>query len=154
MLGLEEEGGGLLGFADDGVVAGGLALGVPMEWVDAMLKEQVYHLDAIVADGLPEKGIAIRIRRSDVVITNDTGPRHIAAALGVPVVTIFGPTDPAWTEIDFELEHKVRVDVFCGPCQKKRCPLDHRCMTQIRAETVFAKAAELVEIAARQKVGA
>ncbi len=93
------------------------------------------------------------IRRSHVVITNDTGPRHIAAAFSVPVVTIFGPTDPAWTEIDFEHERKVMVDVFCGPCQKKRCPLDHRCMEQIGPEVVFEKAAELVEIASRQKVG-
>ncbi len=91
------------------------------------------------------------VRRSSVVVTNDTGPRHMAAALGVPVVAIFGPTDPAWTRIDFASERQVSVDVFCGPCQKKRCPLDHRCMTQISAEMVFDKAAQL--IASTSRVG-
>src|SRR5205085_2644956 len=69
------------------------------------------------------------VRRSDLMVTNDTGPRHIAAAFEVPVVTIFGPTHPEWTEINFACERKIAVKVFCGPCQKKICPLDHRCMT-------------------------
>jgi heptosyltransferase-2 len=77
------------------------------------------------------------IRRSDVMITNDTGPRHIAAAFGVPVVTVFGPTHPEWTEIYFPKERKVAVKVFCGPCQKKTCPLDHRCMTRLTPGMVY-----------------
>jgi len=98
---------------------------------------------------LPEIGIDLTllksvVRQANLMITNDTGPRHIAAAFGVPVVTIFGPTDPVWAEIDFEHERQVRVDVFCSPCQKKRCPIDHRCMTQVTAEMVFARAAELL----------
>ena len=71
------------------------------------------------------------IRRCDLMVTNDTGPRHIAAAFDVPVVTVFGPTHPEWTEIYFAKERKVAVKVFCGPCQKKTCPLDHRCMTRV-----------------------
>lgn len=85
------------------------------------------------------------IRRSSVVVTNDTGPRHMAIAFGTPVVTVFGPTDPAWTEVRFEHERQVMVKVFCGPCQKKQCPLDHRCMTQINPEMVFSKVVELLE---------
>ncbi len=97
---------------------------------------------------LPRLGIDLTllksvVRRSRLVITNDTGPRHLAAAFNIPVVTVFGPTDPAWTHIDFALERQVRVDVFCGPCQKKKCPLDHRCMTQIHPGMVFEKAVEL-----------
>ena len=84
------------------------------------------------------------IRRSSLVVTNDTGPRHMAAAFNVPVVTIFGPTDPAWTSIDFAHERQVRVDVFCGPCQKKKCPLDHRCMTQISPEMVLDQVVALL----------
>ena len=84
------------------------------------------------------------VRRSRLVITNDTGPRHMAAAFNVPVVTIFGPTDPAWTHIHFAHERQVKVDVFCGPCQKKRCPLDHRCMTQIHPDQVFQQASALL----------
>ena len=64
--------------------------------------------------------------------------------MGVPVVSIFGPTDPAWTEIGYEAERQLQVRVECGPCQLKKCPLDHRCMKLIDAGMVFAKAAELL----------
>jgi heptosyltransferase-2 len=83
-------------------------------------------------------------RRCDLMITNDTGPRHIAAAFGVPVVTVFGPTHPEWTEINFDKERKVAVKVFCGPCQKKTSPLDHRCMTRVTPQMVFDTALELL----------
>jgi heptosyltransferase II len=84
------------------------------------------------------------VRRSDLMITNDTGPRHIAAAFDVPVVTLFGPTHPEWTEIFFEKEHKAAVKVFCGPCQKKTCPLDHRCMTRLTPGMVYDAALRLL----------
>lgn len=86
------------------------------------------------------------IRRCDLMISNDTGPRHIAAAFGTPVITIFGPTHPEWTEIYFPLERKVSVPVYCGPCQRKRCPLDHRCMTEVTPEMVLARADELLSL--------
>ncbi|MEL7239586.1 MAG: lipopolysaccharide heptosyltransferase II [Planctomycetota bacterium] len=82
--------------------------------------------------------------RADLVITNDTGPRHIAAALRTRLVTIFGPTDPRWTTLDFPLERELQEDVFCGPCQKKLCPLDHRCMTQLTPDAVVAACDELL----------
>ena len=90
------------------------------------------------------------VRRSSLVITNDTGPRHVAVAFNVPVVTVFGPTDPAWTTIDFSAEGQVRVDVLCGPCQKKKCPLqntvdEHCCMTRVSAEMVFEQASDLLQ---------
>jgi heptosyltransferase-2 len=94
------------------------------------------------------------IRRCDLMVTNDTGPRHIAAAFGVPVVTIFGPTHQEWTEINFALERKVAVKVFCGPCQKKTCPLDHRCMTLLTPAMVFDKAAELLGSASPESAAA
>src|SRR4051794_1429502 len=77
------------------------------------------------------------VRRSDMMVTNDTGPRHIAAAFDVPVVTVFGPTHPQWTEIYYAKERQVAVKVFCGPCQKKTCPLDHRCMTRVTPGMVY-----------------
>ncbi|HSU68791.1 MAG TPA: lipopolysaccharide heptosyltransferase II [Tepidisphaeraceae bacterium] len=84
------------------------------------------------------------VRRCDLMVTNDTGPRHIAAALDVPVVTVFGPTHPEWTEIYFDKERKVAVKVFCGPCQKKVCPLDHRCMTRVTPGMVYETSMELL----------
>jgi heptosyltransferase-2 len=106
------------------------------------------HMQHAAVD-LSNKGIDLGnlkeiIRRCDLLVTNDTGPRHIAAAFGVPVVTIFGPTHPEWSEIDFPKERKVAVKVFCGPCQKKRCPLDHRCMTRIAPTAVFNEAVQLL----------
>ncbi|MCX5659043.1 MAG: lipopolysaccharide heptosyltransferase II [Planctomycetota bacterium] len=107
----------------------------------AAAKEPIIDLTRLGLDLGTLKGV---VRRSALMITNDTGPRHIAAAMGVPVVTIFGPTDPVWSEIEFPAERKVMVKVFCGPCQKKRCPLDHRCMTQVEPDMVFDQAAALL----------
>ena len=61
---------------------------------------------------LPKGGMNLRLlksvmKRVDCLVTNDTGPRHLAAACGTPVVTLFGPTAPAWTEMGFERERKV-----------------------------------------------
>jgi len=117
----------------------------------AILAEVIEAARAEVLD-LPRLGFTLRelksaVRLASIVVSNDTGPRHVAAALGVPVVTLFGPTDPAWTEIGFPLERQVRVDVFCGPCQKKHCPLDHRCMQRIEPEMVMEPVVELLEAA-------
>ena len=93
------------------------------------------------------------LRRCAVLITNDTGTRHIAAALGVGVVTLFGSTDPAWTEIDYPRERTVRLDLPCSPCQQRLCrqppgPLYHQCMGLITPEMVLPAAEELLELAA------
>lgn len=72
-----------------------------------------------------------------VVISNDSGAAHVAAALGVPTVTIFGPTDErasAPLGPGVALKH----DVFCRPCMLRDCPIDHRCMKRITAGTVYA----------------
>lgn len=87
------------------------------------------------------KGI---LQRCEVLVTNDTGPRHFARAFGKPVVTIFGSTDPRWTEMQYPLERKVQVQVPCGPCMLRRCPLDHRCMQLVTADMVSAGVLELL----------
>ena len=86
------------------------------------------------------------IARGSLLITNDTGPRHFAIAFDVPVVTIFGPTHPEWTESRYRYERKLSIPVECGPCQKPICPLDHRCMTGITVEMVIEQAKRLLSV--------
>ncbi len=84
------------------------------------------------------------VRRADLLVTTDSGPRHFAAAFDRPVVTLFGPTHIAWTETYFAKAVHLQKPVPCGPCQQRVCPLDHRCMTTLTASDVFAAAAELL----------
>jgi len=91
------------------------------------------------------------IARCDLLITNDTGPRHIAAALGIGVVTLFGSTDPVWARIDYDRERTIRMDVPCSPCQQKLCPLPagptyHQCMTEITTEMVLSAVEEVLAV--------
>ncbi len=75
---------------------------------------------------------------------NDTGPRHIAVALGVPTIVLIGPTDPRHTAHQLERQRVLREAVACSPCGLKTCPIDQRCMTRIAPERVLAAAAELL----------
>jgi len=84
------------------------------------------------------------VRRCALMVSNDTGPRHLAIAYGVPVVTLMGPTHPAVTESDYAKEVVVRVEVPCGPCYRRRCPTDHRCMRLITPERVIGAAEALL----------
>ena len=80
------------------------------------------------------------VRRSDLLITTDSGPRHFAAAFGRPVITLFGPTHIAWTETYYPKAIHLQKKVPCGPCQQRVCPLDHRCMRELTPNEVFAAA--------------
>lgn len=80
------------------------------------------------------------IRRAQLVITTDSGPRHFAAAFDKPVITLFGPTHIEWTETYHPRAIHLQEKVDCGPCQKRVCPLDHRCMTQLTPDKVFTAA--------------
>ena len=80
----------------------------------------------------------------DLLVTNDTGPAHLAAALGRPVQVIFGPTDPATTRPFSPLAEVVRRPPDCAPCMLRDCPIDHRCMTAITPAEVFARAVEII----------
>lgn len=88
--------------------------------------------------------------RARLVLTSDTGPRHVAVAAGAPVVTVCGPTDPRHTADHLELQRVVRVHVPCGPCHLERCPLPaaehHACMTRVDPARVVAAAEELLAL--------
>lgn len=89
------------------------------------------------------------VRRCRVFLTNDTGPMHIAAAFGVPVVAVFGPTDPRTTAPIGDRTALVRHQVDCAPCLLRECPIDHRCMTGVGVDEVVEAAVRLTRADAR-----
>ncbi|MEO6222028.1 MAG: lipopolysaccharide heptosyltransferase II [Vicinamibacterales bacterium] len=72
-----------------------------------------------------------------VFVSNDSGAMHVAAALGTPVVAMFGPTDERATR-PLGAAEVLTADVFCRPCHLRDCPIDHRCMKRIEVSAVFA----------------
>jgi heptosyltransferase II len=81
----------------------------------------------------------------DVLVTNDTGPAHIAAALGRPTLVIFGPTDPRTTRPYPAVAEIISRPPDCAPCMLRDCPIDHRCMTAITSDEVFERATMLMK---------
>lgn len=84
------------------------------------------------------------VEGATLVLSNDTGPRHIAIATGTPVVCLMGPTDPRHTEYRLESQRVLREDVPCSPCGMKVCPIDHRCMTRITPDHVLSEVKQLL----------
>lgn len=81
--------------------------------------------------------LAAAISHCSAIITNDSGPLHLAAALAVPSVSIFGPTDPGRTVIP-GATRVIRKPIGCQPCYQRECPLrHHRCMTEISVDEVY-----------------
>jgi heptosyltransferase-2 len=80
-----------------------------------------------------------------VFITNDSGAMHVAAALGVPTVAVFGATDDEATGPTGPLIQVVREPVECSPCLLRECPIDHRCMTRVSADRVAQAALDLLK---------
>jgi len=81
----------------------------------------------------------------DLLVTNDTGPAHIAAALGRPTLVIFGPTNPLTTRPLSGQAQILRHPPDCAPCMLRDCPIDHRCMTAITVDEVTEQATGLLK---------
>lgn len=83
------------------------------------------------------------IRRSRLLVTTDSGPRFFGVAFGLPVVSLFGPTDSAWTRTHYAGETVLHHSVPCGPCGRRTCPLGHHdCMRKLSVERVYATVCE------------
>jgi heptosyltransferase-2 len=84
-----------------------------------------------------------------VFITNDSGPMHVAAALGIPVVAIFGSTSPELTGpvSSGDLRHSILAsDAPCSPCFLRECPIDFRCMNGIDVDRVVSAVVEAAKL--------
>jgi heptosyltransferase-2 len=115
----------LVGAAGEADIAASIASGLERKPLDFTGKTSLRQLMGLISLGR-------------VFVSNDTGPMHIACALGIPVVAIFGPTDPKATGPSRHPSVVLKADVPCWPCTYRSCPYDHRCMNRIGPEEVFA----------------
>lgn len=114
-----------------------------------------YSLVKEICNGLPEqvmnlagvtslRELAGIIKNCNLLITNDSGPMHIAAAFGTPLIALFGSTDGEITGPYDMPEAMIDKRVPCSPCFKRVCPIDFRCMQEILVEEVAEKASQML----------
>lgn len=156
------------------VVNPGAAFGSAKRWFEdrfADVADRLWerrHLTTVMVGSATERGIAARIRDAmstpaailsgdtdletlrgvlslaSMVITNDSGPMHLAAALGVPTLAVFGSTDAEVTGPVGPRARLVRHEVSCSPCLLRECPIDHRCMKGVTVDQVSDAALEML----------
>jgi len=115
----------LFGTASEGGVSAAIQVGLERAALDLTGKTEIAELPALLS-------------RCSAFLGNDSGAMHVAAAVGLPIVAIFGPTDPFGTGPVTPRCTIVQQRPYCSPCFLRRCPIDHRCMTAVSAERVSA----------------
>ncbi len=86
------------------------------------------------------------IRRGRLMVTTDSGPRHVASALNVPTIAMFGPIDARWSRNYQRDSIELAVKLDCAPCGKHSCPLGHhRCMRDLTVDHVLKAVARTLE---------
>lgn len=112
--------------------------------VSAQVASYMRH-PPIVATGTTDlSNVTAMLSLVDLLVTNDTGPAHIASALGRSTLVIFGPTNPLTTRPFSSAGEIIRQPPVCAPCMLRDCPIDHRCLTAITADEVFERARALL----------
>ena len=117
----------LFGTAGEKRVSTAISAGMRQPPIDLTGKTNIADLPALLS-------------RCHLFIGNDSGAMHVAAAVGLPVVAIFGPTDPNGTAPVTPRCTIVQEKPHCSPCFLRHCPIDHRCMRRITSDIVFAAA--------------
>ncbi len=84
------------------------------------------------------------LTQSQLLITNDSAPLHIADALRVPVLALFGPTDPRSYGPRYRGSEAVKQDTFCSPCEKAQCRYGHECMLELKPDQVYKRALKIL----------
>jgi heptosyltransferase II len=115
----------LFGTPAEAQVSAAIAAGIGRPVINLTGKTAIEDLPALLA-------------RCHLFLGNDSGAMHVAAAVGVPVVAIFGPTDPHGTAPVTPRCTIVQQQPYCSPCFLRRCPTDHRCMTAVTVPMVEA----------------
>jgi len=109
--------------------------------VAGMARESVFSL----AGELSFPGLCAMIETADLTITNNTGPMHVSAAAGTPVVALFALTNPPEQWGPWQVPHRLlNYDVPCRICYSRVCPFDHECLSLVTPAEVVAAARELL----------
>ena len=103
--------------------------------IESALADPTIVLNLIGRTDVPTLAGVLATARA--LVSNDSGAMHLAAALGRPVVAMFGPTDERATR-PIGPHDVLSASVFCRPCMLRDCPIDHRCMKRITPDMVFA----------------
>jgi len=91
------------------------------------------------------RDLKVCLSHAAVVVSNDTGPRHIAAALNIPTIVLLGPMDDRYTRYPSSTVCTMSRDVACRPCNRRECKEDHRCLTSITAGDVLREIEKALE---------
>jgi heptosyltransferase-2 len=91
------------------------------------------------------------LRFCKLLLTNDTGPMHVAAAIGTPVVSIWGSTSPELTGPLSPRSIVIRQPVECSPCFLRECPIDFRCMQRIQVDEVVKAVLKQLGVEERER---
>lgn len=115
-------------------------------WLAVRIHEESGKIHPVIGPDLDLAQLAAVIANLDLLVTNDSGPMHMAAALGVPCLALFGPTDPRRTRPVGDRHEVFYSDRWCSPCFRRRCPLlHHRCMKDITVDQVAARALQMLD---------
>jgi lipopolysaccharide heptosyltransferase II len=86
------------------------------------------------------------INNCNLVIANDSGPMHISAAIGIPTLGLFGPTNPKMHgPYSDNSDYVIKEDLFCIICNKMQCPYKHECFTELSTHLVLSKVDQLIQ---------
>ncbi len=108
-------------------------------WLGVRVHEQSGHLHPLIGPDLDLAQLAQVLASLDLLVTNDSGPMHLAAAVGTRCVALFGPTDPRRTAPAGDGHEVLYTDRWCSPCFRRRCPLlHHRCLRDIGVDRTLA----------------
>jgi heptosyltransferase-2 len=104
------------------------------------IAKRLSHRTVVLSGATTIRELMAAAKRCGLLLTNDTGPMHIASGMKVPVVAVFGSTDWRTTSPYGSAQAIVRHPVDCAPCLLRECPIDHRCMTGVSVEQVYEAA--------------